>query len=296
VSAASSRWEDGKANGRALRGPAASRPGSSPLACDVTPRHRIVMRTIERRPFPPDRRLVLGAMRTGRKMAPMTALVHVDVTEAWARARAEDASPTAFIVACVGRAVAANPEVHAYRDWFGRLVIHRHVDIATMVEVDTPDGVFPLAHPIRDTDTRSVKDLSHELRDIKGTPDRGWSGWLLERWGRMVASIPGLIGLVYAFARRSTVARERIGTVAVSSVGMMMGGNGFGIGVMTLASPQVVVGGVSERPWVVDGDVTVRRILDLTVQVDHRVVDGAPAARFGATLRRLLEHPELIEW
>ena len=76
----------------------------------------------------------------------------------------------------------------------------------------------------------------------------------------------------------------------------MIGGSGFGIGVMTLSSLQILVGGAADRPWVVDGRVEVRRILDLTAQIDHRVVDGAPAARFGATLRELLETPDLLDW
>ena len=76
----------------------------------------------------------------------------------------------------------------------------------------------------------------------------------------------------------------------------VLGGGGFTVSVMTMASLQVVVGGAIERPWVVEGEVKVRRILDLTVQVDHCVVDGGPAARFGAILRQLLENPDLVDW
>jgi len=54
-------------------------------------------------------------------------------------------------------------------------------------------------------------------------------------------------------------------------------------------SLQVVVGGMTRRPWVVDGQIEIRDVLDLTVAIDHNVVDGAPAARFGATLRELIE-------
>jgi pyruvate/2-oxoglutarate dehydrogenase complex dihydrolipoamide acyltransferase (E2) component len=46
---------------------------------------------------------------------------------------------------------------------------------------------------------------------------------------------------------------------------------------------------MSQRPRVVDGQVTVRDVLDLTLAIDHNVVDGAPAARFGAEFRALLE-------
>jgi hypothetical protein len=192
--------------------------------------------------------------------------------------------------------VAAHPEVHAYRDWFGRLVIHRHVDVATTVEVETKTGSYPLAHPVRDTDRRTVTDLAAELRAISARPSYGRSGRLLLRWGRVAGHIPGLVSLLYFSARRSARVRSGIGTVALSSVGMMIGGGGFAIGVMTVASLSVIIGGATDRPWVVDGEVTVRRILAVTVQIDHRVVDGGPAARFGATLRDLLEDPDLVDW
>jgi pyruvate/2-oxoglutarate dehydrogenase complex dihydrolipoamide acyltransferase (E2) component len=50
-----------------------------------------------------------------------------------------------------------------------------------------------------------------------------------------------------------------------------------------------VVGGLSRRPRVVGDRIEARDILDLTVTIDHNVVDGAPATRFGAELRRLLQ-------
>lgn len=251
---------------------------------------------LERRTFPAERRIVLGGLRSGKRMAIMTALVQVDVTEAWAKLRAEALSPTAFVLACVGRAVASHPEVHAYRGWNGRLVVHRHVDIATIVEVGTAAGVFPLAHPVRHTDERSVSDISDELATIRHDPTTGSGGRLLMRWGSKAGQLPGMIGMMYLAARHSPTVRRRIGTVTASSVGMMMGGNGFAIGTPTVSTLTVMVGGASDRPWVVDGALTVRRIMDLTIEVDHRVVDGAPAARFGASLRQLLEHPDLITW
>jgi pyruvate/2-oxoglutarate dehydrogenase complex dihydrolipoamide acyltransferase (E2) component len=93
---------------------------------------------------------------------------------------------------------------------------------------------------------------------------------------------------------RSVRIRQRIGTVGVTAVGMFAGGGGFGITQLTLMSLQVVVGGVSPRPRAVDGDVQVRDVLDLTVTIDHNVVDGAPAARFGADLRQLIEQASVL--
>jgi pyruvate/2-oxoglutarate dehydrogenase complex dihydrolipoamide acyltransferase (E2) component len=229
-------------------------------------------------------------------MALMTGLVKVDLTAAWERVDSGGFSPTAFVAACVGRAVAEHPEVHAYRNWRGRLILHRHVDITTIVEVETETGSFPLAHPLVGCDTRTVGDISAELRRVKAGPATSGSGRLLMSWGRRAGSMPLVADLFYFLARRSARLRSRMGTVTLSSVGMLTGGNGFLIGVPTIASTTVLVGAAVEQPWVVEGEVAVRRVVDLAIQIDHRIVDGAPAARFGAQLRELLEHPEQVPW
>jgi pyruvate/2-oxoglutarate dehydrogenase complex dihydrolipoamide acyltransferase (E2) component len=51
---------------------------------------------------------------------------------------------------------------------------------------------------------------------------------------------------------------------------------------------------MSQRPRVIDGQVTARDVLDLTIAIDHNVVDGAPAARFAAEFRELLESAAVI--
>src|SRR6478752_9557248 len=99
---------------------------------------------------------------------------------------------------------------------------------------------------------------------------------------------------LYAVMARSVTARQRIGTVAVTAVGMFAGGGGFGITPLTLMSLEIIVGGMSQRPRVVDGQVAMRNVLDLTLAVDHNVVDGAPAARFAAEFRELLESAAVI--
>ena len=94
---------------------------------------------------------------------------------------------------------------------------------------------------------------------------------------------------MYAVMARSVRIHLKAGTVQVTAVGMFAGGGGFAIAPPTLASVSVVVGGLSRRPRVIGSDVVIRDVLDLTVMIDHNVVDGAPATRFGAELRRRME-------
>jgi pyruvate/2-oxoglutarate dehydrogenase complex dihydrolipoamide acyltransferase (E2) component len=244
-------------------------------------------------PFPSSRRAVTAAVRAGRRILPMHGLLDVDVTEA-RRLLAGSEPPqsmTAFVIAATARAVAAHPEVHVYRDWRGRLVRHRHVDVQTLVEVPTGQGPFGLVHVVRDADVRGVGDLSAELQAVKADPSSTPSGRALERLAPLAGRVPGVFPAMYAVMGRSVRAHELAGTVQVTAVGMFAGGGGFALAPPTLASLLVVVGGLSRRPRVIGDQFVVRDVLDLTVTIDHNVVDGAPATRFGADLRRRMEHP-----
>jgi pyruvate/2-oxoglutarate dehydrogenase complex dihydrolipoamide acyltransferase (E2) component len=235
-------------------------------------------------------------MRAGRRMAPMVGLIDVDVTTAnrLLASHQPPSSLTAFVVASVARAAAAHPDVHAYRNWRGQLVTHRHVDVTTMVEIATPQGPFGLPHVLRDADIRGVPDLTAELHRVKRDPSASGSGRWLERAAPVATHIPGAVQAMYAVMARSVAVRQRVGTIAVTAVGMFAGGGGFGLTPPTMMSLEVVVGGMTQRPRVVDGQVEIRDVLDLTLVIDHNVVDGAPAARFGAELRELIEDAAVI--
>jgi hypothetical protein len=50
----------------------------------------------------------------------------------------------------------------------------------------------------------------------------------------------------------------------------------------------VTVGGISTKPRYIDGELQPRELLDLTISVDHEIVEGAPPARFARRLTALL--------
>lgn len=83
------------------------------------------------------------------------------------------------------------------------------------------------------------------------------------------------------------------GTFTVSNLGM----HDVGAFAAIIVPPQVAIlalGSAAPRPWVVDGDVVVRRIMTATLSADHRAVDGVAAARFLGRLRDRLLEP--VEW
>jgi pyruvate/2-oxoglutarate dehydrogenase complex dihydrolipoamide acyltransferase (E2) component len=79
------------------------------------------------------------------------------------------------------------------------------------------------------------------------------------------------------------------GTVVITSVGMFGRGGGWGLGMLPMHTLGLTLGGIVEKPGVVDGRIEIREYLDLTISVDHDIVDGAPAARFARELVTLIE-------
>jgi pyruvate dehydrogenase E2 component (dihydrolipoamide acetyltransferase) len=82
------------------------------------------------------------------------------------------------------------------------------------------------------------------------------------------------------------------GTFTISNLGM------FGVEafVAVLNPPQaaiLAVGATEDRAVVVDGEIAVRPTMTMTLTVDHRAVDGAPAADFLRTVKAMLELPGL---
>jgi hypothetical protein len=67
-------------------------------------------------------------------------------------------------------------------------------------------------------------------------------------------------------------------------------GNGAGWGIPpALPTLMVTVGGIGEKPVLVDGHIALRDSLSLTISFDHDIIDGAPAARFTQRLKVLIE-------
>jgi pyruvate dehydrogenase E2 component (dihydrolipoamide acetyltransferase) len=80
------------------------------------------------------------------------------------------------------------------------------------------------------------------------------------------------------------------GTFTISNLGMY-GVDAFQAIVNAPQAAILAVGRTTERPWVVDGALTVRPVMTVSVSFDHRVVDGARGAEFLDTLASLIEEP-----
>jgi len=248
--------------------------------------------------FPKERALVVdaGYLGTGRHI--FYGLAEVDVTQARRLLRVQETavgahlSFTAFIVACLSRAIIAHPEVQAYRDWRGRLVIFNDVDVVTMIEPEP--GAVAIPHIIRLANRKTIQEISDEIRGVKARPEESRQHGKLVR---LAPRLPRFVRLLFFWLMKKNPhwIKQVEGTVIVTSIGMFASGGVWGITFLPVHTLGLTVGGITQKPGVHDGQIGIREYLDLTMAFDHDVVDGAPAARFGRSLVELIEGAKLLE-
>ena len=80
------------------------------------------------------------------------------------------------------------------------------------------------------------------------------------------------------------------GTITITNVGMFGVDNGTPI-LNPGESAILCFGAVRPTPWVVDGEIVVRQVTQLSLSFDHRIVDGQLGSQFLADVGRVLSDP-----
>ncbi len=245
-------------------------------------------------PFPRSRRVIVDIGRVTARRAIIHGLLEVDVTEAWERVKTADLSFTAYVVGSLARAVAEQPDIQALRDWRGRLVIFSQVDVAVSIEVELEGRSFPLTHVVRAAESLTIEEISDQIRSVQTTPSTSPS-LQHERAARAFVAMPGpvrrrLLKMLYRLPDRQ---RQIMGTAGVSAIGMFGEGGGYGIA-LPVHPVDLLVGGLAQDTRRDTATGGVHRLLSISLSFDHDVVDGAPAARFAARLREMLQSGEAL--
>ena len=170
---------------------------------------------------------------------------------------------TAILVKALSRALSEFPKFNSSIHMGSRTIVYKKY-ISIGVAVDTERGL--LVPVIRDIDKKDVTEISVELTDISSR----------------------------AREKKLSADRLRGGTFTITNLGGI-GGTFF---TPILNPPEVAILGVSRssvEPVYVDGEFVPKLMLPLSLSYDHRIIDGAEAARFLRWLCEMLESsPESV--
>jgi pyruvate/2-oxoglutarate dehydrogenase complex dihydrolipoamide acyltransferase (E2) component len=243
-------------------------------------------------PFPKMRRLMVDGGRMGRQKHIVHGLVELDVTRARQAIRdhkaqtGETLSFTAFVMACLGRAVDMNKHMQSYRNWRSQLIIFDDVDVNTLFEVEVGGRKIIRPHIMRAVNKKTFRDIHEEMRLFQAGHEASREAKFIQ-WFVLLPGFMRRLFLGFLF-KNPHMLKDMNGTVSLTAVGMFGSGGGWGIPVPN-HTLQITLGGIVEKPGVVDGRIEIREYLSVTISFDHDLVDGAPAARFTQRLKELIE-------
>jgi pyruvate dehydrogenase E2 component (dihydrolipoamide acetyltransferase) len=180
----------------------------------------------------------------------------------FAAARGTKLSYLPFIMKALALTFRDFPTVNAVMDEQEfTLVVRKDVNIG--IATDTDAGLY--VPVVKNVEQKSLVELAVEVAD------------LTKRTRESKVRLDELSG----------------GTFTITSVGNI--GGRFATPILN--HPEVAILGVNQihdRPVAINGQVVVRPMMYLSPSFDHRVIDGAVAARFVSALKRLLEQPEAL--
>jgi Pyruvate/2-oxoglutarate dehydrogenase complex, dihydrolipoamide acyltransferase (E2) component, and related enzymes len=250
--------------------------------------------------FPLSRIATVDIGQTGLKKHHIKALIELDVTEPRQLIREKKKlsgkiSFNAWLIKCISLAVENCPQVHAVRKGGQKLVLFEDIDISVVIEREVEGQKVPLPYVIRQTNTKSIADIYDEVRSGQKQSIEGEDDYVLgESKNRFLMklyySLPGFIRrLVWKHIISSPfLTKENMGTVMITSIGMIGKINGWVIPV-SVHPLCFAVGAIVKKPGVVKDRIEIREYLYITVLVDHDVIDGAPAVRALSRLTRMVE-------
>ncbi|MEM9752222.1 MAG: dihydrolipoamide acetyltransferase family protein [Planctomycetota bacterium] len=174
-----------------------------------------------------------------------------------------------FVTRAVALACLEHPVVNA--SWTGDSVVYHgavNVGIAIALPIhDDGSGGGLLVATVRDVERKGLRAISSDVKALAGK------------------------------ARKSGLTPDEMSdsTITISNLGMPQ----YGVTQFTaIVNPPnaaiIAVGAALQKPVVRNGEIVVGHEMNVTLSGDHRVIDGAVAAEYLSTLRRLLENPAAL--
>jgi len=188
-----------------------------------------------------------------------TALQFLEARSGQTTATRENISVTVLLGKIVAIALKHHPRVNASFE-SGKIKVYKSVNLG--VAIGSEEGL--IVPVIKEADQKSLVQIAHELQIFR------------EKARQMHFSADDLSG----------------GTFTISNLGMY-GIDQFNAIVNPPQSAILAVGRITETPVALpENTVGVRPMMNLTLTVDHRVIDGVQGARFLAEIKERLESPD----
>jgi pyruvate/2-oxoglutarate dehydrogenase complex dihydrolipoamide acyltransferase (E2) component len=252
--------------------------------------------TIKR--FPGSRIGTLDVGELGVHMHHIASMLEVDVTllrqklKEYRRVH-RGISFTACLVKTIAHTLTQHREMAGFLLGKRKLILFDDITVSFLVEKEIGGYKVPVPLLLEKVQAMSLQEISSRLHAAR-EEKQPVSGLVLHRKASLAERIyPLLPAWIRRAAWRFLIKRPRLvfskmGNVAVTSLGMTGQINGWFVP-LSIHPVCFGLGSVMKKPVVAYDNVVIREIMNLSVLMNHDVVDGAPMARFVKDLVRNIE-------
>jgi pyruvate/2-oxoglutarate dehydrogenase complex dihydrolipoamide acyltransferase (E2) component len=200
-----------------------------------------------------------------------------------------------WIIKTISTTIAKNKYIHAVNYKKGKQVIFDNVDISIPIEREIDGIKVPLAAVIRNTNLKTITEIHNEIETFKRQNIKTEQDYVLgekkrNKLNQLFFNLPQWIRLLiwkFLLIDPFTI-KKNMGTVMITNVGMAGNISGWIIP-KSIHNLSIGIGSICKKPWIHNKKIEIREIMNMTILIDHDVVDGLPAAKFTAKLVKNIE-------
>jgi pyruvate/2-oxoglutarate dehydrogenase complex dihydrolipoamide acyltransferase (E2) component len=228
----------------------------------------------------------------------ISAMLEFDVTETRAKLRelrkkGSAVSFNAWLIKAIAAVLEKYPEAAAYLYNKKKLMIFEDINVSVIVEKKIGETKVPIPLVIEKANKKTAAGISGEIEAAKNQELKKGDIVLKKKssvYERLYYRLPGFIRRLFwkILLKNPKAAYRTMGNVSVTSVGMIGKVNGWFIH-KSVHPISFGVGSVLVKPVVINNEVKSREILNMTILVDHDLIDGAPMVRFLGDLTEFIE-------
>ncbi|MBN1397756.1 MAG: 2-oxo acid dehydrogenase subunit E2 [Bacteroidetes bacterium] len=231
-------------------------------------------------------------------------LLEFDVTDSRAKIRdlkrnGAKISFNAWIIKVIGKALAQHPEAAAFLCSKRKLITFDDINISILIEKEINGKKVPIPMIIEKTNEKNVQEITGDIKAVKRQVLTEQDVVLQKRpklHERIYYHLPGIIRrMVWRFMLdHPKIAYKKMGNAGITSLSAVAQMNGWFIH-KSIHPVSFGIGSIIKKPAVINDEIKIREILNMTILIDHDVIDGGPIVRFVKDLTRYIETGEELQ-
>jgi pyruvate/2-oxoglutarate dehydrogenase complex dihydrolipoamide acyltransferase (E2) component len=196
-------------------------------------------------------------------------------------------SYTTYMIHIVSQVLKKYPEVNVSvkHSLFPKLIRHSVISAKFTLDKQLAEERIVLSGVVHESDKKSLEEIQEVISKYKNSD---YHRDALYKNSRLLSSVPIILGtFLYKKVMNNLHKREQIqGTFMVSSLGHNGVHSFFPMSSSTICFG---LGGISDKPVVMNNEIVIRPIFNLNMSFDHAAIDGAVAADFLKEVKETIE-------